>query len=167
MKSKGTSKKYIGTKGKSHLGYMSKGERKIQQTLIKMEIRYFRESVFKGCVGGKLPNTVLLPFDFSIYVGDELQALVEYQGIQHSIPTFTMEDWIKTKENDAIKRKYCKDNNIPLLEIDFSDYDNIKKVLTYFLQHNGILNKNKKYIELHGDCKTDKERESLKVRLVL
>jgi hypothetical protein len=76
-----------------------------------------------------------MPFDFYI---PSKNVLIEYDGRQHyeAIEYFGGEEelnWIKYK--DAIKTKYCLDNNIPLLRLPYwlSDEeirDAIRKFIT-------------------------------------
>ena len=63
-----------------------------------------------------------LRFDFAIIQSDcSLCCLIEYQGVQHYEKTF----WNSPTENDEIKRRYCKNNNIKLIEIPYWDYDKL------------------------------------------
>ena len=63
---------------------------------------------------------------------------IEYQGEQHYEPVdFAGKgiEWAKMKfeenqEKDNIKRIFCKDNNINLLEIPYWDYENIEEILS-------------------------------------
>lgn len=65
-----------------------------------------------------------LPFDFYL---PNINTLIEYQGEQHYNPLrFLSKRQGKrklkdTKRNDKIKKKYCIDNNIKLLEITWKD----------------------------------------------
>lgn len=129
-------------KGSASINGISKGERVIQGTLQNLGVRYYRESKYIDCRGGS-PN-LPLPFDFSVYIGTELVALIEFQGVQHSVPTFGMEDWIKLKATDESKRVYCKTKGIPLLEVPYHKFKDIDKIVTDFLRHQGVLNKMKK-----------------------
>lgn len=64
-----------------------------------------------------------LRFDFAIFDNNNnLIKLIEFQGKQHyEINSF----YISPKEHDELKRKYCKEHNIELLEIPYWDYDKI------------------------------------------
>lgn len=80
------------------------------------------EDFIKKC--NKIHNSIYtydktepLPFDFYI----------EYDGIQHYKPIVGGEEgFIKLKERDDIKSKYCKDNNIELYRIGYKDNINNK-----------------------------------------
>lgn len=70
-----------------------------------------------------------LYFDFGILNNGELQCLIEYQGRQHF---FYDENWKQTKEDfkegqkrDAMKRQYCKEKNIKLIEIPYWELSKI------------------------------------------
>ena len=62
-------------------------------------------------------------FDIAILKNEKLVGLIEYQGIQHygNIYNLTEADWKYTLERDKLKKEYCKNNNIPLEEIRYSD----------------------------------------------
>jgi hypothetical protein len=132
-----------GRKGSASLNGVSKGEREVMRTLRKLDVRFFRETVFDGC-RSKVSNK-LLPFDISVYVGDELEALIEFQGVQHFLPSFTVEEWEHTRANDETKREFCEKEGIPLLAIPYHKFNKIEEIVTEFLRQRGILNKNKRY----------------------
>jgi len=96
----------------------SKGEKLIESILKENNFTYIPQDKFDGC-----KNERLLPFDFGVYDNDELMALVEYQGEQHYRPIdfFGGEKGFKyRKHNDNIKKSYCKNNDILLIEIKYS-----------------------------------------------
>lgn len=87
-----------------------------------------------------------LPFDFAIFKDSDykdLLMLVELQGEQHYYPfTFNNESKeIKNKNlqnrirKDNLKRQYCKDNNIPLLEVKYFQFENMENVFMDFLSN--------------------------------
>lgn len=129
----------ISNRGSASINGISKGELSIQRTLRSVGATFYRESKYHDCRGGtaNLP----LPFDFSVYFDNKLVALVEYQGIQHSLPTFGMGDWEKTRNTDEIKRNYCKEKGIPLLAVPYHKFRDIETIVTKFLQQEGILKK--------------------------
>lgn len=104
----------------------SKGEAKISSLLSQMEIKFLREYSFKDCFD-KSP----LKFDFAIFYQDELYCLIEYQGEQHYKIAKSKGSWNnkehfeKLKLHDRIKRDYCKEKGISLIEIPYTDYDKI------------------------------------------
>jgi hypothetical protein len=103
----------------------SKGERLITSTLDQNNILYNSEHRFDDCT-----NILTLPFDFYI---PSKNMIIEYHGEQHYkyVKFFhsTIEGFNKHKQRDQIKAQYCKDNNIELLVIPFSDYKNIPEII--------------------------------------
>lgn len=96
----------------------SKGETKIKNILDKNNINYIQQYTIADCLS---PKERVLKFDFAIIKDNSLQCLLEYQGIQHYQDTF----WNSPTENDNIKRIYCQEHNISLIEIPYWDYDKI------------------------------------------
>lgn len=61
-----------------------------------------------------------LKFDFGIYDNNKLIFLIEFQGIQH----YDSSNFFFSEENiirDELKRKYCMDKKIPLIEIKYDE----------------------------------------------
>ena len=108
----------------------SRGERKIAEYLREHNIKYKIQYGFPDLVGG-LP----LKFDFAVFDrSDNLIALVEYQGEQHfeAINFFGgKEKFERQKMNDEMKRLYCKEKRIPLIEIPY--WENVDNYLKSFL----------------------------------
>ena len=107
----------------------SKGEVSINNFLNDRKISYEKQYMFRDC-----RNTRPLPFDFAIF--DEkgnIKLLIEYQGEQHYMNNlfFFKDDseFVNRITIDCKKRAYCEYNNIPLLEIPYTDYDNIESIL--------------------------------------
>lgn len=100
----------------------SQGELKITTLLTEASIPFKREYTFSD-----LKVQELLRFDFAIFDEDEnnLVCLIEYQGKQHFVPYNydTPERFERRQQYDQIKREYCKEHNIPLIEIPYTDYD--------------------------------------------
>ena len=104
----------------------SKGELKIGEILKKKNIQFFTEYIFVDCKD-KRP----LPFDFYL---PELNIAIEYQGKQHyeAIEYFGGEKQLyKQQKHDKIKKDYCKEKGINLLEIKYND--DIEEVLKEWL----------------------------------
>jgi hypothetical protein len=62
----------------------------------------------------------------------ELNICIEYQGIQHyeEVEFFNKVRSFESQKNyDQIKRNYCRNNNIKLIEISYLDYKNIENIL--------------------------------------
>lgn len=106
----------------------SKGENKICEYLKTNDIDFEEQHRFKDCKYRKS-----LPFDFYI---PSLNIAIEYDGKQHfEVVPFSkdksknIENFERCQQNDRIKNKYCKDNNIKLIRIPYTDFDNIEKIL--------------------------------------
>lgn len=111
----------------------SKGEIAVSKELRKRNIRNKEQWRFSGC-----RNKLKLPFDFVIYYQKQAAA-IEFQGEQHFIPL-----GFRSRKNnassleqvqlrDAIKRKFCKEKGIPLLEIPYWKMAEIGSLLDEFL----------------------------------
>lgn len=108
----------------------SKGEEKILSLLNKYNINSVCQKTFDNCV-----SKYKLRFDFYIPSNN---ICIEYQGIQHYEPVdFANKgnEWANklfetNQKKDNIKRKFCKNNNIRLLEIPYWDFDNIEEILS-------------------------------------
>lgn len=113
------------------LCYASKGETKVEETLIKSRIEYEREKSFEGLVGvwGKP-----LRFDFSLYKDGELIGLIEYDGIFHFEDVYEGCNHKNIVIHDKRKEAYCKSKRIPLLIIPYTDYDKIDKLIMEFVK---------------------------------
>ena len=99
----------------------SKGQYEIQALLKKHNILYKKEFTFKNL---KSKNNGYLRFDFAIFdKNDNLQYLIEFDGQQHfqqyNNDWFNHSSFQKIKQNDLLKNKYCKQNNIFLIRIPF------------------------------------------------
>ena len=106
------------------IGY-SKGEYIIDQILTKKGIDFIKEYSFDDCRSNK---NYKLRFDFAIFKENTLHCLIEYQGIQHYKPNteFDIHESLEERQSrDNIKRKYCLDNKIKLIEIPYTDLNKI------------------------------------------
>lgn len=100
------------------------GEKKICEILQELNIYYIEQYRFNDC-----RNKRPLPFDF--YLPDH-NACIEYQGGQHyfAVTYFGGQDKFEDQQKkDEIKRIYCKNNDIKLIEIPYWDFDNIKSII--------------------------------------
>lgn len=101
----------------------SKSNKDIMEFLIELNISFEPEKRFNNCV-----DKLCLPFDFFI---PDYNLCIEYQGEQHYRPILNFggfNNYIIIKKHDYIKKEYCKENNINLLEIPYW-YKNILKKL--------------------------------------
>lgn len=109
------------------MNFKSFGEQAIQQFLINHHINFKSEYSFTDL---KCQNP--LRFDFAIFNNDnELQCLIEYQGIQHYEPQSNGWGDFQRNVTDPMKRNYCQKLNIPLYEIAYDE--NIEEKLKTIL----------------------------------
>lgn len=103
----------------------SKGEQAVEKYLNEHNIIFETQKRFKDCVDKKP-----LPFDF--YLPD-YNLCIEYQGAQHYIATRRMgdeEQLVYRQKHDRIKREYCRDKGINLLEIPYTNLNSVSQILT-------------------------------------
>ena len=96
---------------------ISGGEKQIRKYLKDNNIDFKDQYSFKDC---KYKHK--LRFDFAIFENEKLKFLIEYNGKQHYEPIklFGGEDnFDKVKTRDNIKKEFCKNNNIELIEISY------------------------------------------------
>lgn len=99
----------------------SSGEIKITKILEKANIEFQAQYRIKDF-------NISSPFDFAIFNNGVLLGLIEYDGEQHfkSIDFFGGEEKLKLQqERDERKNKWCKENNIRLIRIPYTEYDNL------------------------------------------
>ena len=80
-----------------------------------LKINYEQEKRFDSC-----KDKSYLPFDF--YVNN--QYLIEYDGKQH-FKNEGLFNYEEIHKHDLMKSKWCKENNIPLIRIPYTHYDNL------------------------------------------
>jgi Zn finger protein HypA/HybF involved in hydrogenase expression len=102
----------------------SKGELRVGKYLNENNIKYFSQYRFKDC-RNKLP----LPFDFYL---PEYNVCVEFDGEQHYTSDCYFGGKIRNnferiKLHDNIKNDYCRNNNIKLIRIKYTE--NVSKKL--------------------------------------
>ena len=105
----------------------------VNKLLIENNVKYKVEYRFQELYGVDKVN--LLRFDFAILNDDgTLKCLIECQGEQHFKPVDEFggnQTYKKQTENDNLKRKFVKNNNIKLIEISYKDkkYEKVEKIL--------------------------------------
>lgn len=104
----------------------SLGEHKIQQILNNLNIKFETQKTFEEC---RFPDTnALARFDFYL---NEYNILIEYDGEQHFISKnsgWSNDVQLKyIQSHDAYKNNWCYENNIKLIRIPYSDFDNINE----------------------------------------
>lgn len=99
----------------------SKGEEKIISLLIQLQIPFITQKRFKNCI---FPDTNRqLVFDFYL---PEHNILIEYDGEQHFHKVRNDRygyEGIVARDN--YKNQWCEKNNIPLIRIPYTDYNNL------------------------------------------
>lgn len=101
----------------------SLGEQKISKILTQLGYTFINQYSFEDC---RNPETNFkLRFDF--YLPD-YNCCIEYDGEQHFIDTsgwFNNYSFKELKKRDNIKNNYCKNKNIRLIRIPYTDYNKI------------------------------------------
>lgn len=132
----------------------SKGEKEINTLLIDKNILFEREMSFKDCI-----YKAQLFFDFYI---EEKRFIIEYNGRQHyHFSEFMHKTNEKFEEyilRDNIKRDYCLQNKIALLEIPYTEFDNIESIILEVLLKSEELSKTAFYDFITNYTNTLKEK---------
>lgn len=110
----------------------SSGERIIETILNDMNLDYKKQYSFDDC-----KYKYKLRFDFAVILNNGLLFLIEYDGIQHFKPISVFGGqaaFDETQIRDGIKSKYCKDNSISLLRINYKQsVDEIKNTINEYI----------------------------------
>lgn len=104
-------------------GNISKGHRTIKKYLDLNGLKYEEEKKFDSCLG---ITGIQLPFDFYVPF---FNLLIEFDGEQHFIPKWSIEEFERTQRNDKIKNSFAKENNIKLIRIPFNKIKEIESIL--------------------------------------
>lgn len=118
---------------------MSNGEINTERALKELNILFKQQYSFNDLYG----DCNLLKFDFAIFDNaNNLIALIECQGRQHfeAIDYFGGEtQFAQQQKYDKKKEQYCKEHNILLIKIPYTDYNKInKEYIQYSLRHGKI-----------------------------
>lgn len=98
----------------------SLGESKIQNLLENNKINFSKQKTFETCRFSD--SNQMAKFDF--YINDYY--LIEYDGIQHFQETCgNWEPLVDIQNRDKQKNNWCKDNNIPLIRIPYTRFNNL------------------------------------------
>ena len=115
----------------------SSRERLISSLLNKYNIEYKTEYRFSSC-----KDITYLPYDFFL---PDYNTVIEYQGEQHYRPISVFggdKGFEKCIKHDSMKREYCKENDINLVEIPYSlnDIEIEQLIQTLFIRRdcNGL-----------------------------
>ena len=98
---------------------VSEGEVKIENFLKENDIEYDPQKVFEDLYGTSNKTPHPLKFDFYL---PSYNLCIEYQGQQHYRPIKRFggqENFIKIQLYDQMKRNYCEENKISLLEVKY------------------------------------------------
>lgn len=109
----------------------SRGERLIEKTLVMKGVKYKKEYTDPRC-----RNILPLRFDFAFWKENQV-ALIEFQGEQHYRPVSWFggeKAFTEAARRDNIKRKFCSENQISLLEIKYSDFDKTEQLVVEFIE---------------------------------
>lgn len=102
------------------------GEETIMKILSSNNINVIRE--YRISLNKK--DISYFKFDFAIIEDEKIKYCIEYDGSQHfearETGWATEENLLKTKERDAIKNQWCKENNIPLIRIPYTHLNNLE-----------------------------------------
>lgn len=108
----------------------SKGELAIEKALNELGITYFKEYVFKDCINPKTGQK--LRYDFFL---SEFNICIEFDGIQYFTKAEYRTDYwwgqVNLKDiqyRDKIKDDYCRDKDIHLIRISYTELMNISSV---------------------------------------
>lgn len=103
----------------------SLGEKKISLWLDIKNIKYIEQKIFDDCFFKK-------PLKFDFYL-PYYNLCIEYDGEQHFSKTYHWitndTEFLNIKIRDNIKNEYCKNNNITLLRIPYTEFRNIDNIL--------------------------------------
>lgn len=100
----------------------SKGEFLLKGLLTKLNINFETQKTFSNLKGDKD-----FPLKIDFYLPEQ-KCAIEFQGSQHYMLNdyFGGEETFKKQQRyDELKRQYCKENNICLIEIPYTDYNKI------------------------------------------
>lgn len=110
-----------------HKCKQTKGETKIELYLKKHAIEYKMEHIF-SCKGYSYKRR-LFKVDFWL---ENKRIIIEYNGIQHYVENEFMggrKKLLQRQKRDKDIRDFCKKNNIHLIEIPFTEFNNIEIIL--------------------------------------
>ena len=110
---------------------MSKGERAIIKILYEQEINFIYQKTYPDL---KSDKNYFLRFDFYL---PEYNCIIEYQGQQHYL---TDDKFNESNKRYKIKKQYCQNNNIKLIEIPYYDYNKLNwNYLEELLNENRVI----------------------------
>ncbi len=101
----------------------SKGEVKLRQIFISLGVKFEEQKTFDD-----FTNKKNYSYRFDFYLPD-YNTCLEYDGVQHYKTTGwqTEERLAETKDRDSIKNSYCIKNNITLIRIPYTHYNDMSE----------------------------------------
>jgi DNA-directed RNA polymerase subunit RPC12/RpoP len=104
----------------------SRGETRVRLTLDKLRVKYEEQKIFQTPIAPGQKH--LFRVDFFV-PGKNL--IIEYNGEQHYIARriVTKKSLERQQKRDEALRRFCKEANIDLLEIPYTDFKNIDSIL--------------------------------------
>lgn len=119
----------------------SHGERRVRDFLLARNLMFEEQGSYEEC---KYKRKLLFDFIVNSLVGD---IIIEYDGEHHSRPVrfggvdelTALKRHLQTKRRDRIKTDYCRVNGIPLIRIDYTQFDEIEAILERELTKYGVL----------------------------
>lgn len=106
----------------------SKGELLISNILNELKVNFKEQYIFEDL---KTDKNSLVRFDFVIFDNfNKIRYIIEYDGLQHFKE---IKKWggkkklLRQQEIDKIKDNYCKNNNISIIRIPYTDFKKIDK----------------------------------------
>lgn len=117
---------YINSNRNCGCDKQSNGSRLIEFILKENNIEYEKEYMF--------PDLKPLRFDFAIFKNKQLYCLIEYDGWFHFYNHSKWDQLERQQNCDKRKNQYCKDNNIPLIRIDYRN-NNTEEIINNLIQN--------------------------------
>ena len=106
---------------------ISQGELRIKEYLDNNNIEYIHEYKIDDFKGERNSH-----YQFDFYI-PKYNLIIEFDGEQHFRPKWGEDEngteFQRIQKNDKIKNQYCKDNNINLLRIPYTQINKIKPIL--------------------------------------
>lgn len=108
----------------------SKGNMYVGQILTTLQYDFVKEYKFDD-LKSELGN----PLRFDFYIKAPVPFCIEYDGIQHYLPTFGEERLAQQQIHDNAKNQYCEGRHLPLLRIPYwiHSYEDIKLCIQDFV----------------------------------
>lgn len=113
----------------------SKAEEEVEKLLLGLNVFYKKQYRFDDC-----RNINPLPFDFCVLNEEgRIICLIELDGSQHFIQYKNRSELEYVKNNDRIKNKYCKNKNLKLLRIPYTEFNIKENIIMSYLVELGII----------------------------